>query len=355
VADNDPHKAADVSESKALDPEEARARTFELLAEPSRFKRMHALCELLTGLSKDNWREVMNAFVSQTTQTGRRHDEEWFLLMEHVGEIAGADAFEGDGVKGDYQVQAAFSGFATGDSKGAIAWLGTQPPQVQQNLAGRLLSGVAETDPEQAFTLALAQPQFIWQAAMTDIVSATVQRGGFAAAEEMYKSIKARADVPAPVKDQVFYEVAQRKAFAAAVEKKPASALAWFDQYLGADSSANAQATQAIVGRAAKDDGLETLNWIEARADRFPAGQAPIAYAAAARSFQEQSPDQFTAWMKTNPDHPQHEAMAAAVVNALIDRSDLSQALHWAEEIHDPVQRGLLEARFKRHGVPFQK
>ena len=338
-----------------LSGQEAKVQTFQLLCEPSRVARMSALCELLTHLSKDNWRDVLAGCVRQTQATGRRHDEEWFLMLERVGEVAGADALGEKGVTGRNQIRAVLTGFAARDSQAAIDWFNQQPEDAQDGMIDTLIEGVGRHDAKLAIEIALKEPQEVWEPAMVGVIAAEIQREGFPKADEFLRDIQRRTDVPSTMKGKVFLEFANRRLFVAAVDKAPAETLVWFDQYLGADSIAGPSATRNIIGRAAAADPVATLDWVEQRAGRLDENQATAAYEAVARAFLEKDPDQFATWMTSHPEHPRHDTLASAIVASSLRDGDLDQARQWLATVRDAALRAPLEQKLKKsEGAPAQ-
>jgi hypothetical protein len=338
-----------------LSDDQARARTFEVLSVPDRVDRMRQLCELLRSATAENWRGIVDAFIRQTTTMGRRQTDEFRFAMERVGEVAGSAAIEevrasnkfGD--MEDAQRSAQFlmtTGWAAADPKAAQAWLEVQPPEVQKMLATGLIDGMAQSDPKSALAFAAARGPDFWKTVAAQIANGAFQHGGFREGAELLATVRERGDITVFMKRTLFYEFAMRQIDAARLRGESAGALDWADQYI--DSSLMGPlAAKEIVNFAAHGDLPATLNWIEARADRWTPEQAAIVFPAIAQAMQTQAPEQFAAWMNANPEHPQHDVMAQAVARQLLQNGNPGEARRWSQAINDPAMRASMDQTLK--------
>lgn len=327
-----------------LTGEQARVRTFEILSEPNRIVRLRQVCELLDHMTPENWRDVREGFRVQTTSEGRTHDTEWHLMLERVGEVAGADAITevlGPTHLGDMdQARGLLTGFADADAKAAHAWLETQPPEAQDQLRRSLIEGMARTDSKAALALSVALPHRVEN--LEGIVAGAMQHGGFREAEGLLASLTSRADVPDSVKYAVFHQLAQAQIHSADTAGDPARTLAWFEPYLGA-AYIGQQSTGTLISTAAKAGAPAVMNWLDTHADRMTPPQTGAAFTAIAASWQAQAPEQFMAWMNANPDHPQYDAMAQTTASSFLRNGQIENAQQWAVTIRDPQMRATLD------------
>ncbi|MDQ3621460.1 MAG: hypothetical protein M3463_03100 [Verrucomicrobiota bacterium] len=294
----------------ALSAEQARVRTFELLAVPDRVERLRQLCDLLARVTPENWKDVIKAFVIQTGTEGRTHREEWRLMLERVGQVAGAEALRDALERKSPDVPRAFYfiiGWAAADPTRAVEWFQAQPPDRQQLLFSQLVTGVARSDPKQALSLLFDKPPPQWERSVPGIIDGAIQLGGFRAAEDLYTSIARRPDVPVAGRGKVFYELAQRKVAMDTARGDPAATLAWVDHRLGETGPG---ATREIIRGAGKANPARTLAWLDERADRMVPEQSRTAYTALAEVWHQNAPEQLAGWISANPDHPQREAIA---------------------------------------------
>jgi len=331
----------------ALTPEQARARTFELLSLPDRFERMRQLCDLLRGVTTDNWRDIIDVFVRQTASTGRRHPDEWRLTLARVGEIAGAAAVEEMLASAKQWEQgrapALLAGWAAGDPKAAQAWLASQDPERQKLLGPGLVNGLARSEPDAA--LAVMQSfAGMRDTLVPQIMDETIQRGGFRAGEELLMRTFSRTDVPADVKGALFYHIGMREIEMARFRGEPEAVLDWADSYVARDLVMGPATLKEIVAFSAQADAPATLAWIEARSDKWaPEHHSSGIWPAIATAMLAQAPEQFAKWMEAHRDHPQRDQIARAVAQQLAKRGDYEQARQWSVGIQDPTIRASVE------------
>lgn len=326
---------------------EASARTFDLLLEPNRGKRLRAFSDLLEGITPDNWRGVMDAFVRQTAFEGREHSTEWNLMLERVGEVAGLqgveDALGSNGIHRHQRAAVVLNGWAGAQPESAVAWFQTQTPDVQQQLIPALVGGLARTDPAQALAIALTQPQEAFDRTISQIVDGAIQRGGLREAEALLASIRHDPEVHQEAKRRVFIDLSRKRVNMARLRGVPFDALEWMDNYLGASSPAGPTAVREIVSSAAEADAGGAVQWLEERADRMSPEQLEVAFPAAIESLAKQSPVEFTAWMSNNSDHPQYERIVEVTVNRLLRSGEADQARHWVGTVRDQQARAQME------------
>jgi hypothetical protein len=333
------------SVSTRLTGEQARIRSFELLAESNRLARLSKLCELLGTMTTENWREVIDGCVRQTLSSGRTNPEEWRLVLERVGEIAGATALDealASTKRNEKDRARSFLvGWGAADPIAARDWFEAQQPETQSLLMIPLIHGLARSDPQTALTYAATSPELRDNFA-PQIVNGMMQIGGSKGAEELLSEMNNRADIPLPVKGAVLYHMAARQIELARMRGEPAAVLDWADHYVGPNLMGPA-AVREVVTFAAQADAPGTLDWILARTDRWTAEQAAPIFPAIVQAMQAQAPEQLVAWMDANVDHPQHDAMAQAAGNLLLQQGNFEQARRWAEALRDVQARSKLQ------------
>lgn len=329
----------------ALTGDEARALTFEVLAEPNRIERMRKLCELLPSVTSENWRAALDGFQRQMRTEGRMSSDNWDIMLERVGEVAGAaalaDALSSEEPRDQHRVGWLFKGWLARDPKAGVEWFQAQAAETQKSLRSELAVGVSRADPKQAIELVVVHPELRGQA--TNIMANAIQRSGFRGAEELLASISARSDIADAMKGDFFLALSQRKLRMIADSQGGASAaLDWLDAYIG-QPYVGANASRGFFGRAAAADPQATMTWLEARADRLTPDQAEAAAASATQTWQGQAPEQFKAWMNANPDHPLHDAMAQNAASSLARNGSIDEARQWEATIRNPAVRATLD------------
>lgn len=325
----------------ALTNDAARTRIFQVLSEPNRVTRMQRLCELLAQLSSENWRSAVDAFAVQTATEGRWQLDEWHLMIERVGEVAGAEALDEAirlGKASDiYRAQKVLTGFASAEPKAAVEWFNKQAPELRPQLFNSLLAGLGRSDGKSAIALILDQPRETWEPGAAKIVQGAMQSGGFRAGEELFEFIKSRADFPDPLKVTILFELVQRKITTGADGSK---LLGWLDAHvemLGPNSM------KETMTYAARSDASKALAWVEGRAGRIQSPQVPLAYGIVGGNLQSQKPAEFASWLAANPDHPQRDLMIHGGAKTLFKEGKIKEAQQLGATIRDPQLRAEIE------------
>lgn len=336
-----------------LPPEQVRTATFDLLREPNRVERLSRLCELLRTVTPENWREVMDAFTRQTAFEGREHGEEWKLLMQRIGEVAGpegiVDALNSNGANRDHRARNTLEGWAMANQDAALAWLRAQSPEHQEILNPAMMYGLARSSPEQALEFALERQNLqLRDGAIPDIVNGAVQQGGFKKGEELLASLRNRTDLDESVKNKIFYELARKRLTMARLRDTPMEPLQWLDSYLGEKSLAGGNAVGQIVASAATSDPSAAMEWLDQRAERLTPTQIIPGYTAALQGVYKQSPQQFTNWLAANPTHPAHDVVVEAYVNDLIAFNRTTEASDWMNKVQNPQTRQRIQAALEK-------
>ena len=323
-----------------LTPEQTRARVFQVLTEPNQVARMTEFCELLGHVTKDNWQEMMEAFVRQKSKEGRSFSVEWEMALQRAGEVAGVDALATVLASKDSRVQGWSNwlvlGWAGQDPQAALEWYKNQPPGRQAQLQEYLVRGMGRASPEVALAYSMTLSEDTVRDIVPKIVGAAIQRGGFRGAEELLTSIQGRPEVPEKVKNMVFVSLGQNKIQSGVSANEPARALEWAEPYLG-QSYFGPYIMRDMVGAAAKANSTATLAWFDERNERLTPLQAEAAYSTVAQQWLTQAPNDFTAWMQAHPDHPQYDTMAQSLVNSLLQSGHADQARQWAGTMHNPT------------------
>ncbi len=331
--------AADTS--APMTNEAARTRIFQVLSEPNRVTRMRRLCELLAQLSPESWRGAVDAFTVQTNTEGRWQIDEWHLMIERVGEVAGVEAL-GEAIRlgkasDIYRAQRVLTGFASADPKGAMEWFKKQPPELRPQFFNSLLAGLGRSDGKTAIALILDQPRDTWEPGAARIIEGAMQSGGFRAGEELFEFIKSRSDVPDPLKGKILFDLVQKKITTGAEAPK---LLGWLEPYV---EMLGPNTMKETLMYAAKADATKSLAWIEGRASRMQSPQVPLAYGTVGGYLQSQNPAEFTAWLTANPEHLQRDAMIQGGARTLLKEGKIDEAQKLLGTIRDPQLRAEMD------------
>ena len=313
---------------------------------------MRKLYALLEYVTQDNWHDVIDAFKRQTTSEARINTNELHLVMERVGEVAGADAIaealSSTNPAEKNRVGEILAGWAESDPKASLAWFQGQQPEMQKQFLQLFLDGVSQSDPRQALSLVMSQPQDVQEKIIPIIVENAVQHGGFREAEALLSPLIGRADIDDGTRGKVFSKLAHRRIAVGAVTGDPFEALNWFANYFGPQSPAGPMATTAIVWNAAVKDPNATLHWLEERSVQRGSSAGGIAYPIVAQALVQQSPEQFNAWMNAHADHPQHDSMVEAATGIFLRKGKLEEAGQWAATVSSPEIRAKIDAAIQK-------
>lgn len=334
---------------QALKNEEARVLTFQVLTEANRIKRMRALCDMLESISPENWRGVIDAFIRQSTKEFRTNSVEWGLVIERVGEVAGAEAVSEAlvaGKKNDLdRAKSLLVGWAAANPAAAGEWFKSQPPEIQNQLMGSYLNGLSRTDPQAALSLVLLQPQDAQAKTIEKIIDNAIQKGGFREAEQLLEPLMGRSDIEDGSRGKLFYELAKRRIEVSKVTDNPIETLDWFASYLRYPKSpAGQSATTELFANASARNPKAAMDWLDQHADVIGQYHGNIAYPLVAATMLVKSPEQFDAWFAKNPDHPHREKIAETATMSLIYSGKLDQAAQMIGAIRDPKTAEKLQA-----------
>lgn len=341
--------------SERVDAEEIRSLTFELLSDPNRVSRMRRLCDMLNTIDASNWRAVLEAYAIQMRTEGRMTGDNWDLVLEKIGEVAGAaalaDALNVDTPVDRRKVAWLLKGWLADEPRGGIAWFNAQPPEVQAWLWEDYVTGVSRVNPEQALELVFAQEGDPSYAPLPYIVANALQRSGIRGGEKLLEAVRSRIDVADAAKSSMFGTITARKvAMLQGQEHVTTDALAWFERYVG-ESFVGPNSSRDIVSLAASTDPKTTLNWLLERTDRLTPSQSTATFPAVARKWHEQAPEEFLAWITAHAEHPQHDAMVQAIASSFLSAGKIAEARSWAQNIKQPEVRTKVESAIRQSNV----
>ena len=301
----------------ALQPEDARARAFALLSQPKRIERLRGLCDLLDLTTKENWRSIRDAFIQQSVHEGRKHDLEWSLMLERMGEVAGEDLMaelvNGATPRERLDASRCMEGWVAADPATALEWFQSQPSVIQDAHWPGFFRGLGRSDPRRAARLLQDQNKQVWEPTLNSVLEGAFEHGGFQAAEQLIDDVMALPELDLHFKRKIVYEVGQRRLESARLSGDAAAPLEWFDRFLQPDSPIGPAITGEVVSAAAGANARVVMQWLDQRESRMTSEQSAAAYLAGARALQQQSPSEMAAWLVSNPQHPQHAAILQAL------------------------------------------
>jgi hypothetical protein len=337
----------------ALSADDARALTFDLLREPNRLERLSQLCDVLRRVTPENWRGMLDAFTRQTAFEGREHGDEWKLLLQRIGAVAGADAvidaLNTNGANRGDRARNTLEGWIMADRDVAVAWVETRSPEERAVLDGAVIHSLAGIAPMQALELALAQKDAgVREWAISEVSKVAVQHGGFRQGEELLGAVMNRPDIDEAYEAEDLHGAGAEANHHGASPRAADGCVAMARRVSlrrritrGRDGRGTARAT------AAQSDPSAALQWLDARADRFTPAQAVAAYTAALQAVYQSAPEQFTSWLSANQKHPAHDGLVEAYTNELIAVGRTAEVGAWMKSVQDAQTRQRIQATFE--------
>jgi len=334
--------------ASSLSSEQMRIRAFQIKTEQlSRVQRMQQLCELLEQVTPENWRGILDGWETGMTPQGGSIGENYSILLEHVGGIAGAASLE-EALKSDKAGNAArtnvlLKGWADANPKAALAWFLAQPDEVRGKYHGHFLAGLSRQDPKAALDLTF-QSSAPYYKNGTDIavINNAMSSIGVAGLEEFFTSMRARAELPVAAKNDFFAILTDKQLPVLTKADDPASAvLAWYENHAGkpyVDSRLNSR----MLTEASKSNASAALSWAELNANRLPLDHAAIAFVIAATELQKQSPQEVANWLASNPEHPRRDEVLSGATHGLLQTGDFTHALQMANSIANKNKLSLM-------------
>jgi hypothetical protein len=307
-----------------------------VLSEPNRLRRLDRIVELLPSIDAENWREAMDGFTLRRDDVGRPSPEELKLILGRIGEVGGSSAIE-QTLKSELpdaqeRAVAITTGWAAADPKAASAWFRAQPHEVRDKLLDGVISGLAASS--SADVLALWLPLSLIEQSRTSehLLESTIQRGGFAAADELMATAFADPKTEWQIKRRLAELISRPRSQASVASRQPLKALAWLEPYLGAEWLDTQTFGNAAHGASVVDPAI-TMTWLDAHSNRYRGNQEVYAYQVAAGNWYRKDADQFRAWALTHKEHPQMREIVYSLANMLIGRGDAENARRLTGEI----------------------
>jgi hypothetical protein len=346
------------AESRKVSPvEEMRVRAFKVAGDRlSRVERMRQLCDLFSQVTPENWRQVLDGFERAPRTKEGGVNENLNLLIEHIGAIAGADALEdalhrANGVDKN-RVTTLMRGWVEKDPTASVAWFQAQPEAIQKAYLGHFITGLSRVDPKAALEFTLRSDEAFYQGGTTaNVINNGVILLGLKGMEEIFVSMRTRSDIPDGAKNQFFASLANKTLTVSPNTDKPAEeVLDWYQNHVG-ESYVSAQVSSRIIGQAAKANAQATMSWLGNHGDRLSVAEASAVFSGAASELQRQSPQQFSAWIASNPAHPQRDGMIEAATNSLLQSGDVAGASRMSAMIRNSEARARVAEMVQRRAT----
>jgi hypothetical protein len=350
-----PSEAGEREKREVLMGEQARVRMFEAANVPNQIQRLRRICELMASVTADNWRDIVDGLTRQTLSTGRLNREEWRIVLQRVGEVAGKSAIvesmESAKPQEQERVSLLLTGWASADPAAAVAWMEEQGEQTQKFLANPFIAGLARADPQAALTFLSTRMPEMRDGIMPGIIDAIIQTSGQREGDNFLRTVQTNAQIPDAVKGSIFGGFAMRQIELARMRGEPSAVLDWADPYIGT-AAVGPKALSAIVSSAAAADAPATMEWVAARADRWNQLQESAVWPAVALAMQAGAPEKLNEWMNANPNHPKRDLVARTLALRQISAGEFDSAKSWAQQIGDSALRAEAENLIQKRNQP---
>ena len=331
---------------------QAKERASHCLSERDRLEQMRQICELIPLINKDNWRGVMEAFRVQVAKEFRHPTAEWNFLLEHIGHVAGAEGIE-EFLASNLQDRSAqaemlLTGWVESDGDKAMEWFKSKDKDMQEEMLSAFIRGLSKGDSKRSMELLNEFPKDEAKSYVDGVVANAVQRDGFQASEETFRTLLHQPSGPESFSGDIFRSLALRRMAADRTTGDPFQTLAWFDQYLRPDSPAGPATTSEMMAAAAQKDPAAAAKWLDDRTSRILPELLEPAFRPVAEAYAQSSPDQFLAWMDQHQNTPEHDAMIPAAVQLLHQTGKDDAAAQIIAAVPDPAKRLQLEQNFQK-------
>ncbi len=329
-------------------PEELRARSFQLIAEPStRVGKITQLSALLAQVTPENWKTVLDGVESGMKAKGSAGGELYSILLEHIAAIGGAAALEHaispDRVGDRGRTFTMLKGWADAKPRECMAWYLAQPDAVQNAYWGHFVAGVGRSDPKAAIELTFAGKKPVFgNGTGTAVLNNAFVTLGADGLEDAFTSLRSRNDVSGAAKKEYFRNLTNKQVASAGTSlDRGERLLRWFNGHVGQPYVTSAQSAQ-VFETAAQSNAPATLSWLETNSGRIDEATSAAGYSALGREWQTRTPEKVSEWTQSHADHPQHDTVLEAAATTLSGTNQVDAAVRLAESIHDEARRSRL-------------
>jgi hypothetical protein len=334
--------ASDSSLPSATARGEILAETSAALQHGKVPERHFAFMTVLQKLSRDNWREVLQAFQDERKRTGLGHPEMYDVFERRAGEVAGKDAV-------DYFLKIGWGGAANEAMIGwaaknpveALQWLGREADsETRRRVMGAAIRGLAHTEPDLAIKTLEEQPVKERNRYADDLVTTTLRSVGINGAQRLVEGMIARAEANGSLTEDylkhVFGDYSSLRVFQSAANGTISEAFNWLNHHVG-QPYVDQRTVAWVTQRLAVENPEETFRWLEkVNTAVLRAGdENTMGYRALleTRTKKEGAPA-VENWLRSKTSHAHYDHIAYHYV-ALVAAQDPKNATQWADSIKD--------------------
>lgn len=303
-------------------------------------ERYFAFVAVLQKLTRDNWREVVQAFEEERKRTGLWHPEVFDIFARRAGEVAGEDAvsyFLKLGWGGD--ANEAMIGWASKSPVEALQWLGRDADvETRRRVMGAAIRGLAFVEPDLAVKTLEDQPVKDRAEHADGIITSMLRSAGLDAVQRMVEGMIVRATAAGSLKDdylrQIFADYSFKRIAQLDESSNVAEAVSWLNPHIG-QPYVDRRVIAETAARFARQDPQEALRWLEAvNTTLLRAGEeSTVGYRVVLDTWKaKQGAPAVETWLQTQTAHPHYDHIAWQYA-ALVVEQDANQALQWANTI----------------------
>jgi hypothetical protein len=309
-------------------------------------ERHFAFMTVLQKLSRDNWREVLDAFQDERKRTGLGHPEMYDLFERRAGEVAGKDAvsyFLKIGWGG--AANEAMVGWASKNPAEALQWLGREADtETRRSVMGAAIRGLALTEPDLAVKTLEEQPMKERNRYADELITTTLRSLGIDGAQRLVEGMIARAAAAGSLKEDylqhVVYDYSSLRIYQAMANGTASDAVNWLNQHVG-QPYVDHRVIAEVTRRFATESPQETFRWLEGvNTTLLRVGEGSTAgYRVLLETWaKKEGVPVVENWLRSKTSHPHFDHLAYQYV-ALVAGQDPPKATRWADSIKDGTIR----------------
>ena len=325
-------------------PGELLAETKAALGHGKVPERYFSFVAILQKLSRDNWREVLQAFEEEQKRTGLVHPEVFEIFARHAGEVAGKDVvsyFLKKKWNGD--ANEAMIGWASKNPTEALQWLGREADaDTRRRVMAGAIRGLALTEPDLAVKVLEDQPANERNKYVDELVTSMLRPAGIDGVQRLVEGMIARAAEAGRLKEEylksVFTNFSAKRIGQAEANGTMAEVVDWLNPHIGQPYVDRRLVAETAL-RYARENPPETLRWLEkVNTTLLPIENDTVGYRVTLDVWRAKAGAPVVeTWLQAQAQsHPHYDWMAWQYA-ALVAGQDPNKAAKWANTIKDPA------------------
>lgn len=323
-------------------PGELLAETSAALGHGKVPERYFAFVAVMQKLTRDNWREVLQAFQDERKRTGLGHPEVFEIFARRAGEIAGKDAMS-HFLKNGWGADAseAMIGWASKNPAEALQWLGHDAdPETRRGVMGAAIRGLALTEPDLAVKLLEDQPLKERNKYAYELVTSMLRSVGIDGAQRLVEGMIVRGAESGMLKEDYLKHVFSHYSFLRIAQSNASGTLPetvnWLNSHVGQPYVEHRVIAEVATGLA-RQNPQDTFRWLEGVNTTLlqAGGTSTAGYRVLLDAWKAKEGAQVVeSWLQAQASHPHYDHIAWQYA-ALVVEQEPTKALKWANTIKD--------------------